>query len=63
MDVQAVHEGVGEGGGYGVELAHEVEGDDDLGVVHLQDVDEVARLPGVPRQLEVQGDGVRREMV
>ena len=35
MDVKAVDEGVGEGGGDGVQLPHQVEGDDDLRVLNL----------------------------
>ena len=35
MDIEAVDEGVGEGGGDGVQLAHQVERDDDLRVFNL----------------------------
>ena len=35
MNVEAVDKGVGKGGGDGVQLPHQVEGDDDLRVLNL----------------------------
>ena len=36
-----------------MELAHQVEGHDDLGVLDLQDVDQIVRFSWVPRQLKI----------
>ena len=52
MDVEAVDHGVGQHRVDGGELPHQVEGDDQLGVVHLQNVDQVPALPRVSGQLQ-----------
>ena len=52
MDVEAVDHGVGQHGVDRAELAHEVEGDNELGVVHLEDVDQVAALAWITGKLK-----------
>ena len=53
VDVEAVDHGVGQGGGDGVELAHQVEGHDDLGIFNLQDVDQIVSFSWVPWKLKI----------
>ena len=57
MDVKAVDHGVGEHAVHGGQLAHQVERDDQLGIVNLEDVDEVSALPRVSWKLKL-----RREL-
>ena len=53
MDIEAVDHGVGEHAVDGGELAHQVEGDNQLGVIHLENVDEVSSLPRVSWKLKL----------
>ena len=52
MDVEAVDHRVGEHAVDGGELTHQVEGDDEFGVIHLENVDEVSTLPRVSWELK-----------
>ena len=57
MDVKAVDHGVGEHAVHRGQLAHQVERDNQLGIVNLEDVDEVSALPRVSWKLKL-----RREL-
>ena len=52
MDVEAVDHRVGEHAVDGGQLTHQVEGDDEFGVIHLENVDEVSTLPRVSWELK-----------
>ena len=54
MDVESVDHGVGQHGVDRAELTHQVEGDDQLGVVHLEHVDQVAALAWITGKLTTQ---------
>ena len=61
MDIEAVDHGVGEHTVDGGQLTHQVKRDNQLGIIHLENVDEVSTLPRVSRKLKLRRELNSRE--